>query len=74
MDRDQLDCVFSAVMRSWIECAVGGVEGERGGRGKPQEESVAPWERRSCDFTMSVVERASVIVCSTWRRGFTSRK
>ena len=42
MERDQSLSTFSAVMRSWIECASGGSKGRRGVFGKPQVSSVAP--------------------------------
>lgn len=74
MDNDQLLCTFSAVIRSWMEWAGGGVSGARSVVGNPQFCRLAPCASRSWAWTMSVVEMDSVIVCSTCRRGFTSRK
>lgn len=74
IERDQSLSTSSAVMRSWMECAVGGVKGLRGVFGRPQVSINSPWARRSWALTMSVMEMDSVIVCSTCSRGFTSRK
>lgn len=74
IERDQSDCTFSAVMRSWMECAGGGTFASRGVLGKPQSLRDAPCASRSCALTMSVREMLSVMVCSTCRRGLTSRK
>lgn len=74
MDRVQSRSTFSAVMRSWIECAGGGCSGSRVVFGRPQVSSDAPCARRSWALTMSVIEIDSVIVCSTCNRGLTSKK
>ena len=74
MDKDQSLWTFSAVMRSWIEWAGGETSGSRVVLGSPQPSNFAPWARSSWALTISVMEIDSVIVCSTWRRGLTSRK
>lgn len=74
IERVQSLSTFSAVMRSWIECAAGGFSGSRAVVGRLQFSNVAPWARRSWAFTMSVMEMDSVMVCSTCRRGLTSKK
>jgi hypothetical protein len=74
IDRDQSLCTFSAVIRSWTEYAGGGIAGLRLARGKPHSSSLAPCEMSNWALTISVIHMLSVMVCSTWRRGFTSRK
>ena len=40
----------------------------------PMSARVAPPAMRICDCTRSIPVTSSVTVCSTWMRGFTSRK
>ena len=47
MDRDQSLSTFSAVMRSWMECADGGSSGLQVAVGSPQVSNDAPCARRS---------------------------
>ena len=74
IDKDQSLRTFSAVMRSWIECAEGGTSGLPGATDRPHWVRGAPCASSNCALTMSVMEMDSVIVCSTCNRGLTSRK